>query len=141
MKALRIMKVLDIACGQIPKLKSEYLEIDVVNCDIQDIPGVEKQDMEKLTYPNRSFDIVICINALDHTRDALSAVKEMLRVSKGFIYINCAIDQRTRHRKKHYWDAKPNGVFLSPNQTFDLKDYGFNIEFDDGRMMAKCLVL
>ncbi len=85
--------------------------------------------MEKLTYPNDLFDIVYCANALDHTLDALSAVKEMIRVVKpgGWVYINCALDQRTIQRKKHYWDAKPDGKFVSKTETFDLKDLGFNI--------------
>src|ERR1035437_7622829 len=35
--------------------------------NIKPIMDIEYQDMEKLTYLGRFFDIVVCINALDHT--------------------------------------------------------------------------
>lgn len=134
------MRILDVGSGKSPKLASSYVEIEIINCDLQEAPGVEIQDMERLTYPDKSFDVVTCINALDHTKDARSALREIIRVCRGLIYINCAIDQRTRHHKKHYWDAKENGMFVSPTEIFDLKAYGFDIEFEDGRMIArKCV--
>ena len=126
------MRILDVGSGPVQKLISDYLEIEVIPFDKQINPS---DDMESLPYPDKSFDLVICINALDHTKDAKQAVREMLRVG-GMVYINCAIDQKTRHRKKHYWDAKPNGVFTNGEVSFDLEDYGFEIDFDDGRMIA-----
>ncbi len=127
------MRILDLGSGLTPKLVSTYTEIDITYVDTRLSPP---QDMEKLTYPDNSFDLVICINALDHTKDAEAAIRETLRVSRGFVYINCAIDQKTRHRKKHYWDAKPDGIFTNGTDRFDLKDYGFKVEFEDGRI--KC---
>lgn len=129
------MKILDVGSGVTPKLISDYTEIDIYYCDKQLSPP---QDMENLNYTNNFFDLVICVNALDHTINAEQALREMLRVSRRNVYINCAIDQRTRHRKKHYWDAKPDGRFVNSDGEFDLKDYGFKIEFEDGRMIAKC---
>src|SRR3990167_7558181 len=131
------MKILDVGSAQTPKLVSSYSEIDVVSCDLTPSDSVEQQDMEKLTYPDDSFDIVLCINALDHTINAETALKELLRVANGLVYINCALDQMTRHRMKHYWDAKEDGRFVNKTGSFDLKDYGFSIEFENGRMMAK----
>ena len=129
------MRLLDLGSGLDCKLTSLYSEIEITNADIRLKPPV---DMEDLPYPDKSFEIVICINALDHTINAETALKEILRVANGYVYINCAIDQKTRHRKKHYWDAKPDGRFINPIAEFDLKDYGFKIEFEDGRMIAKC---
>jgi ubiquinone/menaquinone biosynthesis C-methylase UbiE len=132
------VKILDIASGQTPKLTSAYMEIEVVACDIQPNEAVELQDMEKLTYPDDSFDLVICINALDHTRDAHEAVRQMLRVSKGPVYINCALNQMTRHRKKHYWDAKEDGTLINKDNTVvNLHAFGFDVECVDGRMIAR----
>lgn len=93
---------------------------------------IEYQNMEKLTYEDESFDIVHCANALDHTKDALQAVKEMIRVCKkgGVVYINCHLDQmNTGH--KHFWNAKEDGTFESKSGTFELKSLGFSINHLD----------
>jgi hypothetical protein len=128
------MRVLDIGSGPTPKLISNYLEIEVVPFDKQINPS---HDMEHLPYPDDWFDVVICINALDHTKDAEQALREFVRVARGTVYINCALDQKTRHRKKHYWDAKEDGTFTNGTDSFDLKDYGFEIQCIDGRMIAR----
>ena len=129
------MRVLDVGAGQAHKLISTYQEIDIIQCDKNPSDGVVEQDMEHLSYPNDYFDVVTCINALDHTKDAEKALQEIMRVARGCVYINCAIDQKTRHGKNHHWDAKADGRFVGKHD-FDLKDYGFDIEFEDGRMMA-----
>ena len=94
---------------------------------------IEYQDMEKLTYQDNMFDIVHCCNAFDHTVNAKTALKEMIRICKsnGWIYINCWLDQRTTSGKMHYWDAKEDGTFISKTEKFSLKDYGFNIKYTD----------
>jgi ubiquinone/menaquinone biosynthesis C-methylase UbiE len=92
---------------------------------------IEVQNMEKLTYPDNHFDIVHCVNALDHTGHARDAVKEMIRVCKsgGWIYIDCALIQRTARGHNHFWDAEVDGSFTSKDDSFNLKDFGFNITF------------
>jgi SAM-dependent methyltransferase len=75
---------------------------------------VEYQDMEKLTYPDSFFDVVHCVNALDHTKDVEKALNEMKRVCKtgGYIYLRHIRNQRSAHKGNgHYWDAKTNGSF------------------------------
>jgi ubiquinone/menaquinone biosynthesis C-methylase UbiE len=93
----------------------------------------EYQNMEKLTYPDEFFDIVNCVNALDHTVDALSALKEMIRVCKvgGWVYIDCALNQHTVRRHRHFWDAKEDGTFINETGKFSLKDFGFSVEYHD----------
>lgn len=93
---------------------------------------IENEDMEKLRYIDDWFDIVVCINALDHTNDAKKAVEEMIRVCKpgGYVYIDCHLDQlNTGH--KHKWNAKQDGIFSNGTDSFDLKDMGFEIKFVD----------
>lgn len=93
---------------------------------------IEKANMEKLSYGDNFFDIVHCVNALDHTKDALSSVKEMIRICKpgGCVYIDCALEQKSTGYK-HYWDVKKNGTLSKLNTTFSLKDFGFEIKFID----------
>ena len=93
---------------------------------------IEVQNMEKLTYSDNFFDIVHCLNALDHTRNAKEAVKEMIRVCKvgGWVYIDCHLDQLTTGGH-HRWNAKQDGTLTNAKETFDLKDFGFEIKFID----------
>ena len=141
------VKILDVGSGAFPTIGQDLpgVEVEAYYCDEQDFTDfykkykvvplfhIEYQDMEHLTYTDNSFDIVHCANALDHTRDALAAVKEMIRVCKpgGWIYIDCHLDQReTGH--KHYWSAKQDGTLRNGEIEFSLKDeFGFEIEFID----------
>lgn len=94
-------------------LQPEYIKaLEKENCKL--ITPIEYQDMENLTYPDEFFDVVHCVNALDHTKDAQKALDEMRRVCKvgGYIYLRHAHNQkRAHHGNGHYWDAKVNGFF------------------------------
>src|SRR3990167_2995292 len=92
--------------------------------DTKPIFPIEIQNMEKMTYPDNFFDITHCVNALDHTGDARSAVKELIRVTKsrGWVYIDCALTQRTARGHNHFWEAEVDGSFTSKNDQFNLKD-------------------
>lgn len=90
---------------------------------------VEYQDMEHLTYPDGFFDIVHCVNALDHTLDSKQALKEMLRVCKtgGWIYLRHLPNQRKQLRGMHAWDInESNGesVFSNRRNRFLLSEFG-----------------
>lgn len=142
----KYVTILDIGSGAYSVI-GNYLDgvtIDLKLCDTQDFTSfwekynakpflpVHNQDMENITYPDNIFDIVCCINALDHTNDALKAVKEMIRVCMpgGYVYIDCHLDQLdTGH--KHKWNAKSDGVLTNKKESFDLKDLGFKINFVD----------
>ena len=124
--------VADVGAGPNALLHCEFAtgaEADFYPMDKRELSGVERQDMEALTYPDGFFDIVQCINALDHTRNARKALEELIRVSKEWVYIDCALDQLTTSGGWHYWDAKEDGLFVSKTDKFDLKDYGFDIHY------------
>lgn len=125
------MKILNIGSGPI-SIKGEAPGIIITHADRRDY-GVEIQDMEHLTYPDDSFDLVVCINALDHTPDAQLAIEEMKRVSK-WVYIDCALIQRTTSGRNHYWDALEDGMFKSKNDEFNIMDHGFVVELIDNEM-------
>lgn len=125
------MKILNIGSG--PVSMTGYAPgIEIIHADRRDY-GVERQDMEKLTYKDNEFDLVVCINALDHTQDAQAALKEMLRVGK-WVYIDCALIQKTTSGKNHYWDMLEDGTMTNGTDSFNMKDYGFEVEFVDNQM-------
>jgi len=152
------IKIADIGSGPVSSIGSTLpgVKIKVYPSDIQDwtrwwkdrrewrkdpdltpFTPVEYQDMEKLTYPDEFFDIVWCHNAVDHTRNAKEAVKEMIRVCKmgGWVCIICSPNQLDTGYL-HFWNAKQNGTFTNNKETFDLKEFGFQIRFADNLITA-----
>lgn len=140
------IKIADIGSGPFSIIGS-YLpgvSLEIIHSDKQDfvkfwqdhkltsVITVQIQNMEKLTYEDNTFDIVHCVNALDHTHDARSAVQEMIRICKdrGWVYISCSLDQLSTGYK-HYWNAKADGTFINDKESFKLTDFGFNIKFID----------
>jgi len=126
------VEVLDAGSGPHAITLCEFVNgvsMEITSIDHRDFPGVIKMSMEALTYPDSSFDIVQCINALDHTKNAVQALKELIRVARGAVYIDCALDQHSTSGGWHYWDAKEDGTFTNGNESFNLKDYGFKIEY------------
>jgi ubiquinone/menaquinone biosynthesis C-methylase UbiE len=141
------VKIADIGSGPYPITGQlmDGVDIKVYMMDQQDfgyfwekyktepVFPVEVQNMEALTYDDNYFDIVHSVNALDHTVDAEQALKEFIRITKpgGYVYIDCALIQHTNRGHRHFWDALEDGTFTNGEKTFDLKDYGFKIEFID----------
>ncbi len=119
------MTVLNIGSGPVEPGKTPG--IDITNADRKDHPGAEYQDMENLDYEDESFDLVVCVNALDHTKDAEKALLEFMRVCEenGFVYIDCALIQKTTSGKGHYWDMLEDGTMTNGERSFSLKDYEF----------------
>lgn len=125
------MKILNIGSGPV-SMTGFIPGIDFTHADRRDYgTPVKRQNMEHLTYPDDEFDLVVCINALDHTVDAISAVEEMIRVGKS-VYIDCALIQRTTSGKNHYWDMTEKGILVNKDEgMFSLEALGFEIEFID----------
>jgi hypothetical protein len=126
------MRILNIGSG--PVEHGKYPGIDIACCDRRGHAGAIIEDMENLTYPDKFFDLVVCINALDHTKDAQRAVYELIRVSKGWVYIDCAMIQKTASGKGHYWDMIEDGTMKKDGYSFNLRNLGFEIEFVDNGM-------
>lgn len=115
-------------------LQSEYEKLWEQHKAIPLVP-VLYEDMEKLSYPDESFDIVHCVNALDHTQDAEAALEEMFRVCKsgGWIYLRHAPDQMRRFGGHHYWNIHMEGdecVFQGKDMTFTLTGFDTHLEGD-----------
>jgi ubiquinone/menaquinone biosynthesis C-methylase UbiE len=66
------------------------------------LPNIQfiKAPAEWLPFKNSRFDVVVCVNALDHFDDCLQAVKEMERVLKqgGLLFLNVDCKDRRQDR-------------------------------------------
>ena len=75
-------RVLDVGCGVKPyypffqPYASEYVGVDVVENPAADLQGA----VESLPVEDRSFDIVLCIQVLEHADDPAQGVRELRRV-------------------------------------------------------------
>lgn len=118
-------------------LQPEYTKIlQELNCKL--ITPVEYQDMENLTYPDEFFDLVHCVNALDHTKDVQKALNEMKRVCKpgGYIYLRHGHNQKkVNSGRGHYWNAGKMG--FSNDESLVTLD-GFHTT-DDGYFLVSIL--
>lgn len=85
---------------------------------------IEYQDMENLTYPDEMFDIVHCVNALDHTKDVRKALNEMKRVCKkgGWIYLRHSPNQKNFLKGEHQWNVSLKG-FDNGEELIKLDDF------------------
>ena len=91
------------------------------------------ENMERLTYPDAMFDIVHCVNAVDHTPDARAALAEFHRVCKpgGWIYLRHAPDQMRRFGGMHAWNIRMEGgecVFEGKHERFMLEGFESRME-------------
>ena len=137
----KIVSILEVGAGPVltmgNKLKGK--EIYITPCDnlakeYKQIYGellfdVHYQDMENLTYNDKSFDIVHCVNALDHTKNPQKAILEMQRVSKQFVYLRHNINEgvEQKYYGLHRWNIEMSGEgcrFWNPEQEFLLSEFG-----------------
>lgn len=124
------VNVADIGCGPHALLGCDFVDghrFRFICVDRKPFPGVIRENMEALPFPDGFIDGAQCINALDHTKDAEKALKELIRIARDWVYISCNLDQLTTSGKGHYWDAKEDGTFKNKDAEFNLKDYGFKI--------------
>ena len=90
-------------------LAREYSEL-MARRGIKPLIPIDYQDMEHLTYHDNLFDIVHCVNALDHTAHPDAALREMLRVcrSGGYVHLRhfSNMGDRKRYTGLHRWNIE-----------------------------------
>src|SRR6266567_4182358 len=75
-------RVLDVGCGVKPyapwfEFAASYVGVDVVENPYADLRGA----VEALPVEDRSFDVVLCLQVLEHSDDPAQAVRELRRVT------------------------------------------------------------
>jgi SAM-dependent methyltransferase len=77
------LRILDVGCGVKPYLPfferaSDYVGVDVVANEYADVIA----PVEALPLDDASFDLVLCVQVLEHADDPAQAVRELHRVTK-----------------------------------------------------------
>ncbi len=100
---IKFNSALDVGCGKgeiISKLKKLYPEVMIIGIDIdeeilakakQNNKGIvfEVQNIYKMSISDHTFDLVLCLEVLEHLSEPKQALKEIVRVSKK--YILCSV--------------------------------------------------
>ncbi len=59
-----------------------YSNIDYLSVDIKPNKAMQVEDITQLSFPDESFDMVLCFHVLEHIEDDHKAIKELYRVLK-----------------------------------------------------------
>lgn len=153
------VRIAEVGAGPINTIGNTWpgVEVEVVASDIlaheykalwlehgdRPVVPIWLADMESLPYDDESFDVVHCVNALDHTPDAEKALSELLRVCKpgGWVYLRHAPDQRRRFGGHHYFDVKKCGdvcIFEGKDRRFVLPSALFTVHLEGDLIVATC---
>lgn len=95
---------------------------------------IKKEDIQKLSFKDKSFDIVLCQEVLEHLPNPIKAISELKRVSKEKIIITVPNEPFfTMFRffiweKEHFWAITPKALkyYLGKpeyEKSFFLKRY------------------
>jgi len=122
-------------------LAREYQELWNQNNAVPIVP-ISYQDFEKFDYPDGMFDIVHCVNALDHTKNPRKALAEIVRVCKpgGYIYLRHSPNQMDRFGGHHQWNIYMNlgdCIFQGKGDAFAL-GRGFESHMEDDLIVSIC---
>jgi len=132
--------IADLGAGAVSTTGSTWPDtnVTIVASDLLDYgyPGllipIEYQDMENLTYEDESFDIVHCVNALDHTVNPQKAIEEMKRVCKpgGFIYLRHSPNEAEdrKYAGYHQWNISEDGTMWNKEESFHLDGFTASLQ-------------
>jgi 2-polyprenyl-3-methyl-5-hydroxy-6-metoxy-1,4-benzoquinol methylase len=107
--------LLDIGCEDFylyEKLKGVF---DVTLADYQPKdPRIQRENVESLSFEDKSFDTVLCLEVLEHTHDPVSALKELVRVTRKDLIISVpnepffSLLRLLSWEKEHLWAITPS---------------------------------
>jgi SAM-dependent methyltransferase len=77
------LRVLDVGCGDKPYLPFFSSASEFIGIDIGDNPQADLQgSVEQLPVDDAGFDVVLCVQVLEHVEDPVRAIHELHRVVK-----------------------------------------------------------
>jgi SAM-dependent methyltransferase len=97
--------------GAVPKAMISGIEVDVTAVERAievfgarpEIGNIVHYDGRRIPFPDASFDVVTCVDVLEHIPDYDQFLRELLRVSRGLVFVS------TPNRRPEYtnWDGTP----------------------------------
>jgi 2-polyprenyl-3-methyl-5-hydroxy-6-metoxy-1,4-benzoquinol methylase len=106
--------ILDIGCQDLifyNKIKENY---SITLADYSPTNSlIKKEDVQNLSFEDKSYDIVLCQEVLEHVSNPIAAIKELKRVAKKQLIISIPYEPfftLTRllfWEKEHLWAIRP----------------------------------
>ena len=112
-RAAEGLRVLDVGCGVKPYLPffataREYVGLDLVRTEHADVVGTAEQ----LPLDDASFDLVLCLQVLEHVDDPGQAIRELHRVTRpgGRVLLSTHGTQVYHPSPADYWRWTHTGL-------------------------------
>ena len=96
-------------------LRPLFVGADYTGCDIRPGPGVDRiEDVHRLTFASDSLGTVLVLETLEHVKNPLQAMAEVLRVLRpgGLAVISSCMDFPVHEHPADYWRFPPQGFDL-----------------------------
>lgn len=110
-------KLLDVGCQDLSLYKRLKKDFEVTLVDFSPKhPDVKKENVQKLSFADTSFDTVLCFQVLEHTTDPVKAIKELRRVTKTDLFISVpnepffTLFRFMIWEKEHLWAITPKAL-------------------------------
>jgi len=109
--------LLDIGCAELyfyHQLKSRF-EITLADYEPQH-ELIQKEDVQNLSFADRSFDIVLCQQVLEHVSNPVPAIQELRRVTRRQLIITIPYEpfftlaRFCLWEKNHLWAITPKAL-------------------------------
>ena len=95
--------ILDAGCGEgftLRELREDGIQAVMAGVDFSPVAldwnqahcmaqsPLSLADIHQLPFPDRSFDLVLCLEVLEHLHDSAAGLCELLRVANGFVLVS-----------------------------------------------------
>jgi len=143
-------EVLDVGCGEMPfrsflPKDVRYLGLDVpeaVSFGMREHADIVVFDGVKIPFPDRSWDVILCTEVLEHTPEPETLVAEMLRVLRpgGTLLMTVPFSTRVHHSPHDYqrFTRFRLVLLLSGFQTVEVLERGNDYAVIANKMIVLC---
>ena len=105
------------------KMGLNFLDVCCEQIERQGIRSV-KANADTIPLPEKSVDVVICYQMLEHSLNPIKVLRELERISKGLILLSIPWVLKTNIRSK-YHGGQPDGRPMSEYHIFEFSEEDF----------------
>ncbi len=110
---------------------SNFSNINYLSSDFKIGKEMVDENIEKLTFKNNSFDVILCIHILEHINNDKKAISELYRILKpdGFAIIDVPINYNLKKTYENTNIILPEDRAIAFGQSDHIRLYGNDFKF------------